>query len=127
MPIDTPLLAQFEKQRGKQVVVIMMQCPFREKSLSSPSQTPVSPKYLPHFGGNCGPYHETEPYNFAYGKSKYISTEDIPKILNTRLEQVMRPWNRTQRERDENIPRNIVFLTWAPELEMCTLERFGLD
>ncbi|KAJ4136166.1 hypothetical protein NW768_003774 [Fusarium equiseti] len=80
-----------------------------------------------HFDGKCGNYHETEPYNFAFGKSKYIPTEDIPKILIKRLEQVMKPRNLTKRERDENIPRNIVFLTWAPDLEICTLERFGLD
>ncbi|RBR22923.1 uncharacterized protein FIESC28_04221 [Fusarium coffeatum] len=35
-----PLLVQFEKQRGKQCVVIMMQRPLREKPFSSPSQHP---------------------------------------------------------------------------------------
>lgn len=63
------------------------------------------------FGRNCEPWHETEPYNFAYGKSKYISTEDTPRTMNRRLAQVMKPRNLTKREKDENIPRNIVFLT----------------
>jgi hypothetical protein len=44
-----------------------------------------------------------------------------------RLEQVMKPRNLTKRERDENIPRNIEFLTWDPNLEICTLDRFGPD
>jgi len=80
-----------------------------------------------HFGRKCEPWHETEPDNFAYRKSKYISTEDIPKILNKRLVQAMEPRNLTQREKDEKIPRNIVFLTWDPNLEISTLDRFGLD
>ncbi|KAJ4025334.1 hypothetical protein NW752_002802 [Fusarium irregulare] len=80
-----------------------------------------------HFGRNCEPWHETEPYNFAFGKSKYISTDDIPRIVKKRLEQVMKPRNLTKREKDEKIPRNIVFLTWDPQLEIRTLERFGLE
>jgi hypothetical protein len=84
-----------------------------------------------HCGRNCTNnnswVHETEPYNFAFSKSQYINTADITRILTTRFENALKPRNLTKHERDNKIPRNIVFLAWDAHLELKALDRLGLD
>lgn len=82
-----------------------------------------------HFGRNCNLKwsHETEPYNFAYGTSQYLASEDIATILTRRFENVLKTRNLTKHERTNKIPGNMVFLAWDVHLEMDALDRLDLD
>ncbi|KAF4963288.1 hypothetical protein FSARC_8690 [Fusarium sarcochroum] len=72
----------------------------------------------------CYPWHTTGRYNFAFGKSGYINTNDVAMYLTAALQEV-RMINRTKNERDNGTLRKVCFITWDSRSEEETLARLG--
>lgn len=56
-------------------------------------------EYRGHFGGNCGKYHVTEPYSFAFGPSQYIDSDQLAPTIESLFKNSLKSRERAKHER----------------------------
>ncbi|KAM0561825.1 hypothetical protein ACHAPJ_002996 [Fusarium lateritium] len=80
-----------------------------------------------HSSSNCNySWHTPGPYNFAFGRSRYIDSKDIVMYLTNALEE-LRMRNRTEDEKGKGTLHKLCFITWDSHPDERTLARLGLD
>lgn len=69
--------------------------------------------------------HLTNPYHFAYGRSKILPANELARCLHRQI-RALSTRRLTKTDRSQGVERSLIFLTWnAPSVEN-TLERLGM-